>query len=583
MTIAEFVSFFAKRNVQGQRFGVFYLKQLLSERAVMKLSFQQKLWAPLVCSLVCISAIFLFDAMQIRDLRIQERGNDLKNIDEAAVSVVKQYADRVQSGALTTQDAQKQALLAIKGMHYGKDGYITVSRGDGIALMNASKPENDGKDVSNFQDAKGKYMYREVIAIGNSAEGAGFTHYYWNRPNASEPVPKMSRVQHFGPWNWNLLTGVYMDDIDAAFRASLLSSGGVLLAVCIVLSAIVSVINRSLRHAIGGTPEYAEEVAGHIALGDLSNAVQTHASDRSSILYGMKTMQANLVDTIAEIRRSADTIATASAEIASGNMDLSARTESQASSLEQTAAAMEQLTSTVTQNADNAVQANQLVLSASAVAQQGGQVVSQVVQTMDTINGSAARIVDIISVIDGIAFQTNILALNAAVEAARAGEQGRGFAVVATEVRNLAHRSAAAAKEIKTLIGASVDQVAAGSKLVADAGNTMDQVVASVKRVTDIMQEISHASQEQSAGIEQINQAIIQMDQVTQQNAALVEEAAATSAALEQQAGTLAGVVSTFKLVDRSRSSAKLARSGKPLALIAAPAYPTSMAQVVGG
>src|SRR5471030_2346947 len=153
----------------------------------------------------------------------------------------------------TTQDAQKQALLAIKGMHYGKDGYITVSRGDGIALMNASKPENDGKDVSNFQDAKGKYMYREVIAIGNSAEGAGFTHYYWNRPNASEPVPKMSRVQHFAPWDWNLLTGVYMDDIDAAFRASLLSSGAVLLAVCIVLSAIVSIINRSLRHAIGGT------------------------------------------------------------------------------------------------------------------------------------------------------------------------------------------------------------------------------------------------------------------------------------------------------------------------------------------
>jgi methyl-accepting chemotaxis protein len=262
----------------------------------------------------------------------------------------------------------------------------------------------------------------------------------------------------------------------------------------------------------------------------------------------MKTMQQRLAETIGEIRRSADTIALASSEIASGNMDLSSRTESQASSLEETSASMEELTSTVKQNADNAVQANQLVMSASKVAEQGGHVVSKVVQTMDTINSSATRIVDIISVIDGIAFQTNILALNAAVEAARAGEQGRGFAVVASEVRNLAQRSASAAKEIKELINTSVENINKGSALVAEAGSTMDKVVESVSRVTEIMASITDASREQSTGIGHVGQAITDMDSVTQQNAALVEEAAAAAANMQDQAANLAQLVAHFRL-----------------------------------
>jgi len=321
-----------------------------------------------------------------------------------------------------------------------------------------------------------------------------------------------------------------------------------LACVCAVLWLIVSAVNKSLRHAIGGAPEYVSEVARQIADGDLSASINTHETDHASILFGMKSMQLRLADTIGEIRRSADTIATASGEIASGNMDLSARTESQASSLEETAASMEELTSTVNQNADNAVQANQLVMSASAVAEKGGKVVSQVVQTMDTINASATRIVDIISVIDGIAFQTNILALNAAVEAARAGEQGRGFAVVASEVRNLAQRSAGAAKEIKELINASVQSINAGSVLVAEAGTTMDQVVASVSRVTQIMSAITEASSEQSTGIGHVNEAITEMDSVTQQNAALVEQAAAAASSMQDQAGMLAELVCRFKL-----------------------------------
>jgi methyl-accepting chemotaxis protein-1 (serine sensor receptor) len=295
-----------------------------------------------------------------------------------------------------------------------------------------------------------------------------------------------------------------------------------------------------------------EEALGHfeaIAKGDLTRRIDVRSQDEMGrLLMALDKMNQSLIGIISQVRGGTDAIATASGQIASGNQDLSSRTEEQASSLEETASSMEELTSTVKQNADNARQANQLAVSASDIAAKGGSVVGQVVDTMASINDSSKKIVDIISVIDGIAFQTNILALNAAVEAARAGEQGRGFAVVASEVRNLAQRSAAAAKEIKTLISDSVAKVDDGAKLVDQAGSTMNEIVDSVKRVTDIISEITAATQEQTAGIEQINQAISQMDQVTQQNAALVEEAAAAAAAMQDQAGKLAEVVSVFKL-----------------------------------
>ncbi|MEX5748182.1 methyl-accepting chemotaxis protein [Massilia sp. X63] len=323
---------------------------------------------------------------------------------------------------------------------------------------------------------------------------------------------------------------------------------GMLLTAVAMGVAAAWVISRSLRKQLGGEPAYTAKIAGSIAHGDLSIAIETEESDRGSLLVEMKQMRNSLVGIVEQVRRGTETIGTASREIAAGNIDLSSRTELQASSLEKTASAMEELTSTVKQNADNARQANALAATASDVARKGGEVVSQVVGTMGEINSSASKISDIIGVIDGIAFQTNILALNAAVEAARAGEQGRGFAVVASEVRNLAQRSAAAAKEIKTLIGDSVEKVERGSKLVGQAGVTMDEVVTSVKRVTDIMSEIANASAEQSAGIEQVNLSIIEMDGMTQQNAALVEEAAAAAQSLQDQASELARVVSIFKL-----------------------------------
>ncbi|MBB5609504.1 MULTISPECIES: methyl-accepting chemotaxis protein [unclassified Janthinobacterium] len=331
--------------------------------------------------------------------------------------------------------------------------------------------------------------------------------------------------------------------------ATVTRSESLMLVMALLAAALGIACATYITRAITRPINAAVQVAQTVAAGDLSSRIDvTTTEETGQLLQSLKDMNASLVHIVGQVRSGTDTIATASSQIASGNLDLSTRTEEQASSLEETASSMEELTSTVRQNADNARQANQLARSASSVAVKGGDVVGKVVQTMNAINDSSRKIVDIISVIDGIAFQTNILALNAAVEAARAGEQGRGFAVVASEVRNLAQRSAAAAREIKTLIGDSVEAVDEGSKLVAEAGGTMADIVASVQRVTDIMAEITLATQEQSSGIDQINQAISQMDQVTQRNAALVEESAAAAESLQEQAGQLAAVVSVFKL-----------------------------------
>jgi methyl-accepting chemotaxis protein len=303
-----------------------------------------------------------------------------------------------------------------------------------------------------------------------------------------------------------------------------------------------------ITRSIVGPIRDAVAIADRVSSGDLGSVISVTSRDETGqLMTALQKMNGSLLDIVSQVRIGTDTIATASAEIAAGNLDLSSRTEQQASSLEETASSMEELTSTVRQNAENARRANSLAAQAAGIAGQGGAVIAQVVGTMSEINASSRKIVDIIGVIDSIAFQTNILALNAAVEAARAGEQGRGFAVVATEVRNLAHRSAAAAKEIKGLIDDSVQKVAAGTSLVDDAGATMGNIVQSISLVTGIMGEISLASDEQSAGIAQVNQAINGMDQVTQQNAALVEQASAAAEAMQDQAARMANVVSVFK------------------------------------
>ncbi|MFL9922770.1 methyl-accepting chemotaxis protein [Herbaspirillum lusitanum] len=338
-------------------------------------------------------------------------------------------------------------------------------------------------------------------------------------------------------------------DATSRARASFQRSFAIIVALLAGAVVIGLLLAAWLSRIVARPLTRAVQLATQVAEGDLTARIDAHSRDETGqLMHALQGMNDALMSIVGKVRAGTEAINVASREIASGNMDLSLRTEQQAGALEESAASVEQLTSTVRQNADNALQANQLAQSASAMAGKGGAVVEQVVATMGAINASSRKIVDIIAVIDGIAFQTNILALNAAVEAARAGEQGRGFAVVASEVRNLAQRSAAAAKEIKGLIGDSVDKVESGSKLVEQAGMTMSEVVDSVRRVSDIVAEITAASQEQSSGIEQVNQAIAQMDQVTQQNAALVEQAAAAAQSLQDQAGNLSQVVSVFKI-----------------------------------
>jgi len=341
-----------------------------------------------------------------------------------------------------------------------------------------------------------------------------------------------------------------IDDTAHAIDAANDRANGLLLLLAVLMVSIGSLAAWFISRSITVPLKSAVDIAATVANGDLTTqfSSQTNQDEIGDLMKALRGMNDSLREVVSQVQIGTNTIATASNEIATGNMDLSQRTEEQASSLEETASSMEELTSTVRQNAENAKQANQLAQAASEVAEKGGAIVGQVVNTMGSINDASRKISDIISVIDGIAFQTNILALNAAVEAARAGEQGRGFAVVASEVRGLAQRSAAAAKEIKELIGNSVEQVDIGSKLVQQAGSTMEDVVASVRRVTDIMGEITSASSEQSIGIDQVNTAITQMDSVTQQNAALVEQAAAAAASMQDQAARLADVASSFKL-----------------------------------
>jgi len=527
------------------------------------MSFSQKLWIPSILALVCLAGLSGYNAWQQRDLRVAERRADLSNIVDAAISIVQDYSDLAAKGQLAPEQARAEALQRLKNFRYGKDGYLTVTDSRAVVVMHPFLQDATGKDLSGYRDGNGVHVFQQVADIGKQG-GEGYVSYSYPRPGSSTEEPKLMRVRHFGPWDWNISSGVYVDDIEHAFHRSLLHALGLLAAVCAALAGLVLVINRGLLKELGGEPAYAAAIANRIAAGDLGVPVLTRAGDSGSMLYAMQRMQAMLAATVAAIRSGSDTIASATGEIASGNLDLSSRTEEQASSLEETAASMEQLTATVRQTSDSAGRANDEAAAAADVARKGGDVVARVIDTMDAIDASAGRIADIIGVIDGIAFQTNILALNAAVEAARAGDQGRGFAVVATEVRNLAHRSAAAAKQVKHLIGDSSAQVRAGSVLVRDAGATMTEIVDSIASVRRKMQQIAAAASEQRSGIEQVNQAVGQMDQVTQQNAALVEEAAAAAASLQEQAAQLTAAVAVFRLDAAPDVAAAAASTPRP-------------------
>jgi methyl-accepting chemotaxis protein len=508
------------------------------------LTIAKKLWLITITTALGIAVLTLAFLISEKKLITEERQNSVRQAVEVAHGIVAHYQALSAKGTLPEADAKAAALEQLKTLRYSGAEYFWVNDMQPRMVMHPIKPELEGKDLTENKDPTGKHLFVEFVNVVK-ANGAGFVNYMWPKPGSDNPVGKISYVKGFAPWGWIIGSGVYEDTVDSIFWTRLTTFSGCAL----LFMGLVAVFSTAVARSIARPLNEAVRIAQTVAAGDLTSRIEVNGNDEASqLLRALKDMNESLVRIVGEVRMSTDTIATASGQIASGNMDLSVRTEAQASSLEKTASSMEELTSTVKQNADNARQANQLAVSASEVAVKGGSVVTQVVDTMGSINASSKKIVDIIGVIDGIAFQTNILALNAAVEAARAGEQGRGFAVVASEVRSLAQRSASAAKEIKTLIGDSVDKVDVGAKLVDQAGATMQEIVDSVRRVTDIMSEITAASQEQMSGIEQVNEAVTQMDSGTQQNAALVEEAAAAAQSLRDQAGKLSQVVSVFKL-----------------------------------
>ncbi|MBB5393078.1 MULTISPECIES: methyl-accepting chemotaxis protein [unclassified Herbaspirillum] len=519
-------------------------------------SLKAQLLFALVVMWIGLLTLAAWSAFSARENMVNERKEGLRRVVEAANGVVSSYVNEVAAGRMQQADAQKAALERIAAMRYDGDNYLFVFDSAPVVLMHPTNKNVVGKNVADRKDSDGKLYYVEMVKVGKEQK-QGFVEYMGRLPGADDNnrTRKLSYLIHNQAWDWYLVTGVFLNDVEAKFRSDLFKLLGILLVVGVVVSAMMLAITRRITRSLGGEPAYAVNIATRIAAGDLTVRVDTRPGDTKSLLYEMATMRERLATVIKGIHHGTDAIDIGAREIAAGNLDLSSRTEQQAGSLATTASSMDSLTSTVKQNADNARQAGQLANSASDIASRGGEVVGQVVQTMEGITESSRKISDIIGVIDGIAFQTNILALNAAVEAARAGEQGRGFAVVASEVRSLAQRSAQAAKEIKALIEDSVQRVGSGSEQVARAGQTMGEVVSAVRRLTDIVGEISAASEEQRNGIEQVNHAIGQMDQVTQQNAALVEQAAAAAGSLEEQARRLKQAVAAFQVEEGANAA----------------------------
>src|SRR3990167_2137902 len=536
------------------------------------LSFRGKIALQILAAVVGIALIGLLSAYQLREQMGEGRRDQLVAAVESAHAIAQGYRAQATAGKLSEAAAQEAAKEAIRLARYGKEGkeYFYIWSTEGVGVMHPIKPECAGQNmVGKVKDGEGTDVIGALVnGMKNGSNGRAFVHTNFPRPGSTVPVPKLQYVMQVDGWNWMVGSGLYTDDLDAQLMAATLGNLAVGLVVLLVIGAIGWATLRSVMRQIGGEPAQAVALMRSVAAGNL--AVELPKVVPGSLLAAVGEMVASLRQTVTQVRQASDSIGTASQEIATGNQDLSTRTEQTASNLQQTAASMEELTSTVRQSADAARQANQLASSAAEIAARGGQVVNQVVATMDEINHSSKKINDIIGVIDGIAFQTNILALNAAVEAARAGEQGRGFAVVAGEVRNLAQRSAEAAKEIKALIGASVEKVESGSKLVANAGKTMQEIVGSVQRVTDIIGEITAAAAEQSDGIGQVNASVVQLDPMTQQNASLVEESAAAAESLKHQAQSLAKAVGSFNIGAAGQAAAVAAPA--PRAAAAQPA-----------
>ncbi|SAK56612.1 methyl-accepting chemotaxis protein [Caballeronia ptereochthonis] len=510
----------------------------------MKLS--TKLLVLVVTALVGVASVVATALYSLNASLIESRQSQIVNLLTKAEHLVQFYRRLEASGQMTRQQAQDAAKQALNQLNADKKSYYWVTDTDSINLVHPNASLVGTKTSGNR--TPGGSTDTEAYKQGLAAHHVALVDVLIRRAQDAPLEAKLQGVVSIPEWGWWIGTGFFYDDINATFWKLATTLLVISLAIFAAVGALAFVMARSVRHALGGEPADAAAFAAQIAEGNLDAEVKLAFADRSSLLFALSQMKTKLRTLVAEIQQSSESIAAGSGEIAQGNTDLSQRTEEQAAALQETAASMEQLTSTVKQNAESARQASHLAELASQATGRGGEAVEQVVSAMRTIADESRRIGDIIGVIEGIAFQTNILALNAAVEAARAGEEGRGFAVVAGEVRALAQRSATAARDIKELVGSSVSKVDDGTGQVAIAGERMREIVQSISRVSEIMVEIAAASAEQSTGIEQVNRAVAEMDDVTQQNAALVEQAAAAAASLDEQAERLRDTVKVFRV-----------------------------------
>ncbi len=476
---------------------------------------------------------------------MQARRTSTRQHVEIAHGVL-QWAHGLEAAGLPREQAQAQARQAISALRYEGQEYFWINDMQPRVVMHPIKPALDGKDVGDLKDPNGLHLFKAFVDEVRK-NGKGFVAYQWPKPGSETPVEKISYVMGFEPWGWVIGSGIYIDDLKAMERAHITKVAGVVAVTLLLAGYLFLCFYRVMEGGINETRRHLRAMTD----GDLTTSPSPWGRDEAAqLMRNLAEMQESLRQMVLRVRHSSDQIVHSSDEIASGALDLSARTEQAAANLEQSASSMEEISATVRTSADHTAEASTLARQNAETASDGGRVMQEVVQTMEGIRTSSARISDIIGTIDGIAFQTNILALNAAVEAARAGEQGRGFAVVASEVRMLAQRSADAAKEIKTLISGSVEQVEAGTAIVRRAGETIENIVEGSRRVDTLLGEVATGSREQSLGISQIGQAVQELDRATQQNAALVEETAAAAASMKQQAGGLAAEVARFMLPD---------------------------------
>lgn len=516
------------------------------------LSFRARIAALVLLAVSGVAIIAAASVIDARDEMMQARRDLLRTAVESVQNQVQALVRDATSGRIDKAAAQAAARNVLLSARYGgADGrteYFYAYTLDGINIAQPAQPDWVGKNMlEQVRDGDGRYALKDMIGgVKASASQRAYVSANFPRPGQTEPVPKLQYVVEVPEWNWMLGSGLYMDDIAAQVRAATIRKSLLALAVLVGLVTMAVVISRSVLRQIGGEPAEAMRAMGEVAAGNLS--VSLGNPPEGSVMARLGEMVGSLRVTVSEVRDVVGAIDTATTEIASGNLDLSARTEETAANLEQTAASIEEITSAITQSADIASEANRLMIEAARAAQRGAETAGEVSTSMQRITDSSHKMGEVVSLIDRLAFQTNILSLNAAVEAARAGEAGRGFAVVAAEVRKLALQSADAARDIRRLIENSNEQITAGGQLVGDAGDAVKDIERSVARVTQLISELTVAAGEQRDGINQVNQAVANLDDMTQQNAALVEEASAASTSLKQQTLQLTESVSVFRV-----------------------------------